>query len=179
MNETWKDIPGYEGRYQVSDQGRVKALPRRLRFVSKAGREAWRITTERLCATNVTRKGYALVHFMVDGKRAVRTVHELVMLAFVGPRPADRDINHKDGRKTNNALDNLEYVTRSDNHNHAVALGLNRQAMRVVAVAQDGHPVEQYPSLGAAARAVGVTVGSIQYALRKGSSCRGFTWRLA
>lgn len=48
--ENWKNIPGYEGRYQVSDLGRVRHLPRRIRFVSKNGNEAWRTTVLRVCA---------------------------------------------------------------------------------------------------------------------------------
>lgn len=173
--EIWKDIPGYEGRYQVSDAGRVKALPRRLRFVSKAGAEAWRTTEERVCAVNVTRNGYALVHFQVDRERSVKTVHELVLAAFVGPRPEGMDINHKDGVKTNNALSNLEYVTRSENHNHAVRLGLNTRAkrvQRVLACQVD----QEFPSMSVAAKSVGVTIGSIAYALRNGTFCGGYRW---
>lgn len=174
-SETWKDIPGYEGRYQVSDHGRVKALPRRVRFVSKKGAEAWRLTTEHMCAQNITRKGYVLVHFQVDGVRSFKTVHEIVAAAFIGPRPAGAEINHKDGDKRNNAPSNLEYMTSSENKNHAVQTGLNTQAHRVRAL-RACRVVAEYPSMASAARAVGVTVGSIQYAVRKSTFCQGFRW---
>lgn len=178
MDEVWKDIPGYEDVYQVSDQGRVRHMPRRIRFVSKKGSESWRTTAMRVCASNVTREGYAIAHLQVDRKRATPTVHALVLAAFVGPRPTDLDVNHINGLKTDNRLANLEYVTRTENHKHAVRTGLNTQAMPVVAVL-DGLVVERYPSMTEAARAVGLTIGSIQYAVRNGTASKGFTWSRA
>lgn len=176
--EIWKPIPGFEGRYEVSDLGRVRHLPRRVRFVSKKGNEAWRTTAMLVCAPNVTREGYVIAHLQVLGQRVAPTVHALVLAAFVGPRPKDLDVNHINGVKTDNRLANLEYVTRTENHKHAVRTGLNKQALPVVA-SIDGAFVAQYPSMAEAARAVGLTIGSIQYAVRKGSMSKGFTWSRA
>ena len=172
MQEVWKDVPGYGGLYQVSNIGGVKHMPRKLRFVSKRGTVAWRTTTERECAWNVTRTGYAIVHLTVDGARRTPTVHELVMAAFVGPRPEGMQVNHINGVKQDNRVGNLEYVTCRENHLHAVRTGLNKQAMRVAAVLR-GEVVAQYASLAEAARAVG---GSIAYAARNGVQSRGFHW---
>lgn len=178
MTETWKDIPGYEGQYRVSDLGRVKHLPRPIRFVSKRGNESWRKTAERILSPNITRNGYTLAHLQVNAVRASPTVHELVLSAFVGPRPNRMDVNHINGVKADNRLCNLEYVTRTENHKHAVRTGLNKQAMPVAARC-DGVLAARYPSMAEAARAVGVTIGSIQYAVRKGTPSRGFTWSRA
>lgn len=172
--ENWKNIPGYEGRYQVSDLGRVRHLPRRIRFVSKNGNEAWRTTVLRVCAPNVTREGYALAHLQVDGVRATPTVHELVLAAFVGDRPAGFDVNHINGVKTDNRLANLEYVTRSDNRRHAVRTGLNKQARAVVSSGG-----MRFPSISEAERAMQVSVGSVRYAIQTGKVCAGQTWSRA
>jgi hypothetical protein len=178
MNENWKDIPGYEALYQVSDLGRVKALPRTLRFLSKRGVESWRVTAEKLCSVNVTRNGYCLVHFQVDGVRHTRTVHELVMLAFAGARPERLEINHKDGDKRNNALVNLEYVTSEQNHRHAVDTGLNKQARRVVGVRLFEDAVV-FPSISRAAEFAGVNGMTIARAARMGYDVAGRMWCFA
>lgn len=174
MQETWKDIPTLQGLCQVSDLGRVRVLPRKLRFTTRLGSECWRTTKERIAAHNITRTGYALVHLQVDGQRQVKTVHELVMLAFVGPRPEGLQINHKDGDKRNNHLPNLEYVTCAENHRHAVRMGLLPQARPVL---QDGRT--RHPSIRSAAQSVGVTAMAISYAIRRGTVCRGSTWGFA
>lgn len=174
QTEIWKDVPGYEGRYQVSDLGRFRHLPRTIRFVSKRGNEAWRTTVLRVCAPNVTREGYAIAHLQVDGVRSTPTIHELVLAAFVGSRPAGLDVNHINGVKTDNRLSNLEYVTRSENHKHAVRTGLNKQALAVVASSG-----LRFPSISEAERAMQVGIGAIRYAVQTGNVCAGQTWSRA
>lgn len=96
MSEVWKDIPGYEGRYQVSDAGRVRSL--------KTGRGLVLATVS---------GGYAAVSL---GKNASRTVHRLVALAFLGPAPEDKPlVLHRDGDRKNNLLSNLRYGSHYDN----------------------------------------------------------------
>lgn len=70
------------------------------------------------------RGGYLFVNLTVDGVRFVRKVHGLVMEAFCTEERAGRDVNHKDGVKSHNHIDNLEYLSRGDNLRHAFALGL-------------------------------------------------------
>ena len=120
--EQWKDIPGFEGRYQVSDLGRIKSLPFMQRYLLRNGEEAYRRTSERILAQQPNNRGYLLVHLHCDNKRIAYTVHGLVARAFV-PGSADT-INHKDGVKTNCAASNLEWATWSENHKHAWATGL-------------------------------------------------------
>lgn len=120
--EQWKDVPGYEGRYQVSDQGRIKSLPFMQRYLLRNGKEAYRQTKERTLAQQQNNKGYLLVHLHRDNKRVAFTVHGLVARAFI-PGGADT-INHKDGVKTNCTATNLEWATWSENHRHAFATGL-------------------------------------------------------
>lgn len=120
--EQWKDIPGYEGRYKVSDLGRVKSLPFMQRYLLRNGQEAYRRTAERVIAQQPNNKGYLLVHLYRDNTRKAFTVHGLVARAFV-PGSAET-INHKDGVKANCAASNLEWASWSENHKHAWATGL-------------------------------------------------------
>lgn len=106
MIETWKDCLG--GVYAVSDQGNVK------RVTAGPGARAGRLVK----AVTDTH-GYRRVAVSVGGKRCSISVHALVAVAFLGPRPAGYDVNHRNGNKTDNAVGNLEYVTRSENHRHA------------------------------------------------------------
>jgi len=105
--EIWKDLPEYEGLYQVSNLGRVRSL--------KFGRE-------RILKPGLNGRGYYTVGLCRGGKGETYAIHRLVMLAFVGE--SDLHVNHKSGVKTDNRLENLEYCTRSENIRHALDIGL-------------------------------------------------------
>lgn len=112
MSERWLAIPGYEGRYAVSDHGNVMSM-------DFAGSGLPGILKKHLA------RGYFSVAFYPQPRKVKRyTIHRLVMLAFVGPRPDGMQINHKNGIKTDNRLENLEYCTASQNMKHAHATGL-------------------------------------------------------
>lgn len=114
-DEQWKDIPGFEGRYQVSDLGRVRSLPFRQRYLLRNGAEAFRVTSERILATQPNNKGYPLVHLHLDNHRRAFTVHGLVARAFC-PNPRGLpEIDHKDRVRSNCAASNLRWVTVSFN----------------------------------------------------------------
>lgn len=107
QTEVWKEIPGYDN-YAVSDQGRVMRIARgRSTHPGKILRPA-RNT-----------RGYSNVVLCHECLPKTFTVHTLVMLAFVGPRPEGMEVNHINGVKTNNRLSNLEYVTPQENSLHA------------------------------------------------------------
>jgi hypothetical protein len=104
MEEIWKDIAGYEGRYQVSNHGRIKSLERRCRAKSYTRR-----VPEKIYAQTVDTYGYPIVMLHLDGKRKTRTVHRLVAETFI-PNPQNfKQVNHKDENKRNNHVDNLEW----------------------------------------------------------------------
>lgn len=107
MSEQWKAIPGYEGVYEVSDQGRVRSV-----------RRATNTYPGRVLKTSKNRREYHRVSLSKDGRTRTASVHRLVVIAFLGNRP-EMEVNHIDGDKSNNKLENLEYVTRSENERHA------------------------------------------------------------
>ena len=122
--EVWKAVVGYEGWYEVSDHGRVKRI-----------KAAFGTTPGKILKWIVGAQGYCVVQLSRESHEVLRTVHQLVMAAFVGPRPEGKEINHKDANKMNPRLDNLEYVTSHENHLHASRNGLmSRGEMRHNAV---------------------------------------------
>lgn len=127
MIEIWKDIPGFEGLYQVSDQGNVRSMDRTVRGVSKAGNEYLRRTTGRILSAGRCR-GYLIVNLHPSGTIAV---HLLVARAHVPGSTQGLQVNHIDGDKHNNCAGNLEWVTAKQNQHHAVESGLRKRAIRV------------------------------------------------
>ena len=105
MEEIWKDIPGYEGLYQVSDFGNVKSLSDR-----------W--GKERLMKPSTNKRGYLqLVLCKQDNRKTIR-VHQLVAMAFLGHVPCGMNLivdHYPDKTKTNNNLRNLRLATQREN----------------------------------------------------------------
>lgn len=105
--ECWRAIPGTDGQYSVSDRGRVRSEP----LPGRSGRQRGRVLTPRK-----GRKGYLLFRVcLTSGMQWHSTVHAAVAAAFIGSRPEGVQIDHKDGDKANNRVENLEYVTCREN----------------------------------------------------------------
>lgn len=115
MVEQWKDLPGYEDYYQVSDQGNVRSVTR---LANRSGNHQ-RIASGRVLRLQVNHRGYTYVTLYKQGNRSVKEVHPLVAHAFLGPRPDDFHTHHINGNKADNRLENLAHVhcsKHSSNH---------------------------------------------------------------
>lgn len=113
MEVVWLDIAEYEGLYQVSNCGRVKSLPRN-----------GTIKEERMLKPRVSKNGYLYVHLRNGNISKYVKIHRLVAEAFI-PNPDNKpQVNHINGNKLDNTVDNLEWVTASENTMHAFKLGL-------------------------------------------------------
>lgn len=118
MKEIWKDIPGYECLYQVSNLGSVRSLDRTVKKAGQPdaylkGREIKQFTDH---------KGYRVVTLSKDCKLKQIKVHRLVLMAFI-PNPDNLpQVNHKDGNKKNNCVENLEWCTNDYNSNHRMMM---------------------------------------------------------
>lgn len=119
--EHWRDVVGYEGRYKVSDIGRVKSVPRA--FKMKDGRNNT-IKKELLMKFKVDKDGYFKVGLRKEGKQRFFFVHRLVAQAFINNPNFKPQVNHIDGIKNNNSVSNLEWVTHQENRTHAAENGL-------------------------------------------------------
>ncbi len=113
--EIWKDIEGFEG-YQISNLGSIKSLDRYVNGRSNS---------------KPFRKGKILVGYKEPNRyckivinRSMRYIHRLVALAFIDNPANKRTVNHKDGNKHNNNVDNLEWMTDSENTKHSYDVGL-------------------------------------------------------
>ncbi len=125
--EVFRDVLGYEGLYQVSNYGRVKSLERKNIFYCGLRKEHLeRPTKEKILNYNKSNRGYLQVCLTKDGKSKTYTVHRLVAKAFLPNLKNKKQVNHIDGNKENNSIDNLEWVTSSENNKHAFITGLNK-----------------------------------------------------
>jgi hypothetical protein len=113
--EHWKDIKGYEGLYQVSNYGRVKALPKK-----RINGTGFYIQKERIMSQQLKTKRYYGVNLTKDGIHKNFLVHRLVADAFIKNPNNYEEVNHIDCNKLNNKVENLEWCTREMNLKHAL-----------------------------------------------------------
>ena len=110
-DERWIAILGYEGLYEISDQGRVRGLDRVI--IRSTGSK---YTVKGAMKAVTPGDPYPIVTLKNRGAQKTIRVHQLVMRAFVGPCPSGLEVCHEDGDCTNNRLENLRYDTRTANH---------------------------------------------------------------
>ena len=120
--EKWKDIPGYEGSYEVSNKGRVRSKKGKTTYTKRHGKRVWKSRV--LKEKNKTAREQR-VDLWKEGEPKTFLVHRLVAMAFI-PNPENKPcINHKDGDPRNNKIGNLEWCTYKENENHAKRNGLD------------------------------------------------------
>lgn len=111
MNEEWRDIKGYEGKYQISSLGRVKSL--------KNSKGNYR---EKILSNTPTKGGYLRVNLYKNNKKKTFTIHKLVAIHFISNPNNYKEVNHKDEDKTNNCVSNLEWCTREYNNKYGTRI---------------------------------------------------------
>lgn len=176
MIELWKDIKNYEGIYQVSNLGRIKTLDKYVNCLY----EQKRLIKSREIKTFKNNSGYYIVSLYQNNKSKKFLVHRLVAEAFIPNLNNKKEVNHIDGNKENNCVDNLEWVTKSENELHASEKGFTKKQKEMVAknnkklkskkVYQydlNGNFIKQYSSVSEAARENGFAIGAIA------NCCRG------
>lgn len=115
MKEIWKDIEGYNGKYQVSSCGRIRNI-------------------KEIMSLTANRGGYLKLKLYDKGKIKYESVHRLVAKMFI-PNPYNLpQVNHIDGNKKNNNIDNLEWIDMKGNNIHAIKTGLNKTTLTIEAV---------------------------------------------
>lgn len=179
MKEIWKDVVGYEGLYRVSNKGNIISL------------NAYHHGLIRPLKPRVNKCGYHTVSLRHNGKSIFTSVHIIVAKAFI-PNPDNKpQVNHIDGNKSNNTVNNLEWVTSKENINHAINTGLRGRLTYIVpsgAANKNSKPIIQYDKNGDfvkkwdcqsdAARFYNCHPSRIiNCAKGRDRSCKGFIWR--
>src|SRR3990167_5337944 len=113
--EEWRPVVGYEGRYSISNLGRLR---------SDSPMKGWPVG--HIARGSRDSRGYIQVWLSVAGKRRLVMLHRLVAIAFLGAIPPGLEINHRNGVKEDCRLENLQFVTRSGNMLHAYSTGLRK-----------------------------------------------------
>jgi len=116
MSEIFKDIPNYEGLYQISNYGTIKSLIFKNNICC--------LNRERILTKKYNNKGYEIVILYKNGTHQTKLVHRIMAEVFLKDYSKELEINHKDGNKKNNYIDNLEMCTRKENVRHAINNGL-------------------------------------------------------
>ena len=150
-DEEWRTIQGYQNKYMVSNYGRV-----------------WNLNRNEEKRQYMNKKGYMRVSFMTEGKRKDFFVHRLVAFAFIPKVRGKEGINHLDGKKANNHVDNLEWTTQKENVNHAIRIGLHK-IRKIKAVEED----KEYFSAREYAKTHNVTTSSVYNAISRNRRIAG------
>ena len=180
--EVWRDIEGYEGEYQVSSYGNVRSLDRFIKNRSKLGKEflMFKKGGNLIPELGSLVYPYVVYYLKKDGKRYYNKAHRLVAKAFI-PNPENKKlVNHIDSNPRNNNVENLEWVTHSENSKHAYdnnriditkAIFASSKARRgtgkiVYQYTKEKEPLRQYNSVRIAALATGSDENAISKVCR-------------
>lgn len=152
--EYWRTIPSFPV-YSASNYGRIR-----------------NDGTGRIMHVYMNPRGYLVLTLRRNNEQIMQRVHRLVAEAFLGGPHPDLDVNHIDGDKTNNCIENLEWCTRAENARHAFDNGLRKgPRRRAVRIVETG---DEFESLRACANYLGVDVSCISWSLKNSGVYKGY-----
>lgn len=150
MKEIWKDVQGYESKYQVSNLGNVR------RFY----KGQW-LLMKPYCGTS----RYFHISFYTNGTPKTFDIHRLVAESFLEKVSGKNEVNHKDGNRKNNSVENLEWVSREENLIHRYRILKDKPVgAKIVLCKTNG---KKYDTISAAAQENGISVQYLSYILHK------------
>lgn len=160
MTEEWRDVKDFEGYYQVSNIGRV----------SKKTDKGWEIMNNALVIHN----RYSFVTLCSPNNHRQTSVHRLVAETFIENLEGKEQVNHIDGDTSNNSVDNLEWVTPSENIQHSIKSGLRQTSWKKKVKCLDTGEILE--SLADAARMCDTDTTRVVESINTQSCCKGFTF---
>lgn len=185
--EIWKDIPGYEGIYQVSNLGRIKSIDRYIYFINN-GTPTKKFHKGRILKQDIDEDGYYRINLRYNNKDKRYGVHRLVASAFISNDKNLPTVNHKDGNKQNNSVENLEWATVEYQNLHAIKTGLREgtmKAAREVSMKKISKPVrcvqtgEVFPSCNEAEKSMHLGSTAVFHSLKfNRPTVQGYTFEL-
>lgn len=160
-----KYVEGYEGRYKISEDGKV-----------------WSCINNKFLKLSKGSHGYLMVSLCYEDTVCSYLVHRLVAQAYVANPENKRTVNHIDGNKSNNYVDNLEWATYTENVRHAFGNKLivhtPRKTKKVLQYTLDGKLIAEYNSQNEACKSFGLKSGTLSPALnRYQNTAHGYIWK--
>lgn len=167
MNEIWKDIEEYEGLYQISNLGNIKSKKRQ--------------GTNGTVTKHLSKIGYYTVDLYKNSKRQTKYLHRLIAETFILNPNNLRCINHKNGIKTDNRIENLEWCSHSENNKHAYYLGLKTNCKKIKQIDLETEEVLNiFYSMNEAARKTNISQSAISFCCNnKRKTAGGYIWKFA
>lgn len=174
--DIWRDIPGYEGIYQASTEGKVKSLN-----YKNTGKEGE-------LKASLESSGYLHLVLSKDGVNKTFRVHRIIALTFLEPIPGKNHIDHIDGNRLNNSVSNLRWVSQKENNNFEPYKKCNSEShinnkklsKTVLQLSLDGTIMAEYESISEAARQRGIYHANISACCRGKLKTAGhYIWKFA
>lgn len=166
-DEEWRPVVGFDALYEVSNLGRVKSLSRVVTVGTSARRRAHeRCIRARIIRSRRNPRGYHTCVLTRDAAVTTHYVHTLVAQAFIGESNG-LTVNHRDQNKSNNTVDNLEYMTRLDNYFYSIDSIKEKLRRKCYQYDADGKFVKEYDSVNDAAADNGMKAPSVVFHCKK------------
>jgi len=165
--EIWKSITGYEGIYEVSNQGKVRTVEGKQTLSDLHGVRTWKA---RILKLKNDKGGYKRVCLWKNKISKDFLVHRLVAQAFLKAVEGKDCVNHIDGNPSNNYLDNLEWVNHRENLIHAYNNGLNKSPNPVVLYNSATNELKHFYSMAQASEFLGRSHGFVSNEIKKGNT---------
>ena len=190
MNNIWADIKNYESIYQINKNGEIKSLARE--FIDKTNRK--QVIKEKILKPCKNTPGYLYVPLSKNGKVKNHNIHRLLAEHFISNPKNKPHINHIDGNKLNNSLDNLEWCTHKENAEHASKLKLykpsysmknkfgkdNPHSIKILQFDKEGTFIASFYGANEAKRVTGIDNSEILKVCKlKRKTAGGFIWKFA
>lgn len=177
MEEIWRDIKDYEGLYQVSNLGRVRSLPKVVVFPD--GRRSYKKIGKIRKSCSFSISLYPCITLRKNGKTKLFLLHRIIANEFIKNTENKKEVNHKNGIRNDNRIENLEWVSSSENIKHAYdVLKRKPNGKEVYQINLDGSIKNKFSSRTEAQRVTGIKHQNISLCVAGGvKTAGGYIWR--